>query len=212
MLTLATEGRRPRPRRPRRARACSAWSVPAARAWASRCCARSTRSTLQVAVTRRRARDAGRAPAARPPSAARRAAVGGARRRASAPGALVTSTNTSGPPLLLYLLGRGDEPERLRDTLTVCQLGLSVIGALALVVTGTSGAVPRAWLVAVFVPAGGARAHRRAAAVPAPRGERRLRAGAHRDPRRGRRDGPGDRAHLRPDRLRPRWRRLTVTG
>ena len=49
----------------------------------------------------------------------------------------MTSTNTSGPPLLLYLLGRGDEPERVRDTLTVCQLGLSVIGAVAIVATGT---------------------------------------------------------------------------
>ena len=38
-------------------------------------------------------------------------------------GALVTSTNTSGPPLLLYLLGRGDEPVRVRDTLTVCSSG-----------------------------------------------------------------------------------------
>jgi uncharacterized protein len=67
-------------------------------------------------------------------------------------GALVTSTNTSGPPLLLYLLGRGDEPARVRDTLTVCQLGLSLIGAAALVATGTSDAVPRGWLVALFVP------------------------------------------------------------
>ena len=33
-------------------------------------------------------------------------------------GALVTSTNTSGPPLLLYLLGRGvidDRPKRIQD-------------------------------------------------------------------------------------------------
>ncbi len=67
-------------------------------------------------------------------------------------GALVTSTNTSGPPLLLYLLGRGDEATRVRDTLTVCQLGLSLIGAAALVATGTSDAVPRGWLVALFVP------------------------------------------------------------
>ena len=67
-------------------------------------------------------------------------------------GALVTSTNTSGPPLLLYMLGRGDEPARVRDTLTVMQLGLSVIGAVALVVTGTSDAVPSAGLVAAFVP------------------------------------------------------------
>ena len=110
-------------------------------------------------------------------------------------GGLVTSTNTSGPPLLCTCSAAATSPERLRDTLTVCQLGLSVIGVLALVVTGTSGAVPRAWLVAVFVP-WWCRAHRRAAAVPAPGGERRLRAGAHRDPRRGRRDGPGDSAHL----------------
>jgi uncharacterized protein len=67
-------------------------------------------------------------------------------------GALVTSTNTSGPPLLLYLVGRGDDAHRVRDTLTVCQLGLSVIGAVALLVTGTSGAVPSAGLVAAFVP------------------------------------------------------------
>ena len=108
--------------------------------------------TLQVAVTlgvlatlaaRRFSCHAARAHA--------RAALGGAggglqRRRAR------DLTNTSGPPLLLYLLGRGEEPGRVRDTLTVCQLGLSVIGALALVVTATSGAVPRGWLVAVFVP------------------------------------------------------------
>ena len=67
-------------------------------------------------------------------------------------GALVTSTNTSGPPLLLYLLGRGDDPERVRDTLTVCQLGLSVIGAAALVGTGTTEAVPGAGVVAALVP------------------------------------------------------------
>ena len=64
----------------------------------------------------------------------------------------MTSTNTSGPPLLLYMLGRGDEPARVRDTLTVMQLGLSVIGAVALAVTGTSDAVPSAGLVAAFVP------------------------------------------------------------
>ena len=40
----------------------------------------------------------------------------------------------------------------MRDTLTVCQLGLSLIGAAAIVASGTSGAVPRGWLVALFVP------------------------------------------------------------
>jgi len=64
----------------------------------------------------------------------------------------VTSTNTSGPPLLLYMLGRGDDPSSVRDTLTVMQLGLSIIGAVALVATGTTDAVPSAGLVAVFVP------------------------------------------------------------
>ena len=64
----------------------------------------------------------------------------------------MTSTNTSGPPLLLYFVGRGDEPVRLRDTLTVCQLGLSVIGAVAIAATGTEGAMPSAGLIAVFVP------------------------------------------------------------
>jgi hypothetical protein len=64
----------------------------------------------------------------------------------------VTSTNTSGPPLLLYFVGRGHDPERVRDTVMVCQLGLSVIGAMALLATGTSDALPGAGLLATFVP------------------------------------------------------------
>jgi uncharacterized protein len=69
-----------------------------------------------------------------------------------AAGALTTSTTTAGPPLIVYLLGRGIEPARLRDTLPICFLGLSVVGAAALWVTGTTGAVPDAGLVAVLVP------------------------------------------------------------
>jgi uncharacterized protein len=68
-------------------------------------------------------------------------------------GSLTTSTSTSGPPMLLYLLGRGHEPSRLRDTLVVCFLGLSPIGALALLVTGTSDAVPDLGRLAVLMPA-----------------------------------------------------------
>ena len=128
MLTLATEGRRPRPMvAPLRDRARLGGAR--ARSPASRCCARSTRSRCRsrsrvgVAATllvRRRA----------PAERARAASRAGPRPLTGlSAGALVTSTNTSGPPLLLYLLGRGDEPERVRDTLTVCQLGLSVIGA-----------------------------------------------------------------------------------
>jgi uncharacterized protein len=67
-------------------------------------------------------------------------------------GGLTTSTTTAGPPLLVYLLGRELEPARLRDTITVCFLGLSLVGAVALWVTGTGEAVPEAWLVAVLVP------------------------------------------------------------
>ena len=37
-----------------------------------------------------------------------------------AAGALTTSTNASGPPLLLHLTGRGTEPARVRDTINVC--------------------------------------------------------------------------------------------
>jgi uncharacterized protein len=67
-------------------------------------------------------------------------------------GALTTSTTTSGPPLLVYLLGRGLDPARLRDTMPVVFLGLSLLGVVALVVTGTHGAVPDASRVAVLVP------------------------------------------------------------
>src|SRR6266566_4116853 len=52
-------------------------------------------------------------------------------------GALTTSTSTSGPPIVLHLLGRGAPPRRVRDTLTVCFLGLAVLGAIALAATGT---------------------------------------------------------------------------
>ena len=47
-------------------------------------------------------------------------------------GALTTTTTTNGPPMLLHLLGRGAPPVAVRDTLTVCFLGLSAIGAIAL--------------------------------------------------------------------------------
>jgi uncharacterized protein len=149
VLTLLTEGRRPRPFARRCARVL-VWAVPAAVAGVAVLRALDA-VTLQVAVSigvaatliaRRRTADRPRGPEPRWAAPATGLSAG----------ALVTSTNTSGPPLLLYLLGRGEEPDRVRDTLTVCQLGLNVIGAVALVVTGTSGAVPRAGLVAAFVP------------------------------------------------------------
>jgi len=149
ILTLATEGRRPQPM----ARRCAivlVWAVPAAVAGVAVLKALDP-VALQIAVSigvaatlivRRRA------PAVRHGPEPRWAAPA----TGLSAGALVTSTNTSGPPLLLYMLGRGDDPSSVRDTLTVMQLGLSIIGAVALVATGTTDAVPSAGLVAVFVP------------------------------------------------------------
>jgi hypothetical protein len=67
-------------------------------------------------------------------------------------GGFTTSTTTSGPPLIVYLLGRDLTPERMRDTLPLIFLGLSVVGVVALLVTRTSGAVPTASQIAILVP------------------------------------------------------------
>jgi uncharacterized membrane protein YfcA len=88
------------------------------------------------------------------------AARRGAGRRAHVPawaagfaaGALTTSTSTNGPPMLLHLLDRGAPPAVVRDTMTVCFLGLAVVGGIALAVTGTP-ALPDAALVLGLVPA-----------------------------------------------------------
>jgi uncharacterized protein len=90
--------------------------------------------------------------AARRLTASRGTAWWGAPLAGFASGGLTTSTTTSGPPLLVYLLGRGIEPERVRDTLTACFLGLSPIAALALWITDTHGVVPDASIVALSIP------------------------------------------------------------
>jgi uncharacterized protein len=69
-----------------------------------------------------------------------------------AAGALGTSTSTNGPPMLLHLLGRGATPGQVRDTLTVCFVGLAPIGAAALFLTGDPD-VPDETLVAALIPA-----------------------------------------------------------
>jgi hypothetical protein len=53
---------------------------------------------------------------------------------------------------VLYLLHRDARPAVVRDTLTVCFLGLSILGAIALFVTGTSGARPEGTWLAALVP------------------------------------------------------------
>jgi uncharacterized membrane protein YfcA len=145
LMTLATEGRRPQPAT-RECLVVLAAAVPGAVAGVAVLRALDV-VALQIAVS------AGVIATL----AVRRLATGYLPSWAGVPagfaaGALTTSTTTSGPPLLLFLLGRRLTPEQMRDTLPVCFLGLSAIGALALWVTGTTAAVPEAWQVAVLVP------------------------------------------------------------
>jgi uncharacterized membrane protein YfcA len=152
-LTLGTEGRRPEPL-VRDSVALVAWSLPgtvvgvvALRALDS--------TALQVGVTlgvfatlavralaRRRGADApGEAPGWAAPAAG------------FASGALTTSTNTAGPPVVLYMLARSATPAQTRDTLTATFVGFSVLGLAALALTGTQGAAPHADALAALVPA-----------------------------------------------------------
>jgi uncharacterized membrane protein YfcA len=144
VLTLASEGRRPRPLW-RHCGLLLAWAAPGALAGVAVLRALSP-VALQAAVTG----------GVLGTLAARRLAGRHLHMPAFAAGftagALTTSTTTSGPPLLLYLLGRGAEPARVRDSLTACFVGLSALGAVALLVTGTP-AVPDAALVAALLPA-----------------------------------------------------------
>jgi uncharacterized membrane protein YfcA len=146
VLTLATERRRPQPVK----RDCVVvliWALPGAVAGVAVLRALDP-VALQAAVS------AGVIATL----AARRLAAGRRTPRWAAPiagfasGGLTTSTTTTGPPLLVYLLGRDLTPTQVRDTLTVCFLGLSVVGVIALAVTGTRGAVPDALLLAILVP------------------------------------------------------------
>jgi uncharacterized membrane protein YfcA len=128
LLTLATEGRRPAPLR-REAALILAWAMPGALAGVAVLRALDA-VALQLAVTVgvlvslllrwRTLRAADEHPS--PPPWWALPATG-----ASA-GALTTSTTTAGPPLVLYLLHRDAPPVVVRDTLTVCFLGLSILG------------------------------------------------------------------------------------
>jgi uncharacterized membrane protein YfcA len=146
VLTLASERRRPRPV----LRECAvllASALPGAVAGVAVLRALDP-VALQIAVTAGVvATLAARRLAAGRPAPAWAGPVAGV-----AAGALTTSTTTAGPPLIVYLLGRRLEPARMRDTIPVCFLGLNLVGAIALWVTDTRGAVPDAGLVAVLVP------------------------------------------------------------
>jgi hypothetical protein len=66
---------------------------------------------------------------------------------------LTTSTNTAGPPVVLYMLARGATPVQTRDTLTSTFIGFSALGMAALALSGTEGAIPHANVLAALVPA-----------------------------------------------------------
>ena len=142
VMTLATERRRPRPLW-RDATRMLVWAAPGALAgvWVLRSL---PAAALQVAVT---LGVLGTLAARRVRTAHVPAWLAGL-----AAGALSTSTSTNGPPMLLHLLGRGATPEQVRDTLTVCFLGLAPIGAAALFLTGDVE-LPDGTLVAALIPA-----------------------------------------------------------
>ena len=152
-MTLGTEGRRPQPL-VRDSAILLAWALPGVAA--GLLALRSLDATaLQVAVTlgvfatlavraaARRRRTAG--PGEPPWWAA--PATG------FASGALTTSTNTSGPPVVLYMLARGATPVQTRDTLTATFIGFSVLGLGALLLSRSEGAIPHAGALATLVPA-----------------------------------------------------------
>jgi uncharacterized membrane protein YfcA len=99
---------------------------------------------VQLGIVRRRDAAGAAVPAMRPAPRWALPAAG------LASGAFATTTSTSGPPLVLVMLGRGLSPVQVRDTLMASFLGLGVLGAAVLAATGTRGALPHlAWLAAL---------------------------------------------------------------
>ena len=71
-------------------------------------------------------------------------------------GALTTTTSANGPPILLYLLGRGVEAGRMRDTLSVIFIAFGLIGLAALAVGEADLVLPDGAVVAAFAAAAAA--------------------------------------------------------
>jgi uncharacterized protein len=151
LMTLGTEGRRPQPLA-RESAVMLGWGLPGVFAGLLLLNALG-KTALQIGVTlgvfatlavralaRRRAVGPGRPPRWAAPAAG------------FASGALTTSTNTSGPPVVLYALARGATPVQTRDTLTVTFIGFGLLGALALAVGGEDW-LPAPAAVAALVPA-----------------------------------------------------------
>lgn len=150
-MTLGTEGRRPEPLR-RDSVLILLFGVPGIVAGVLALRALSS-TVLQIAVTlgvfatlavralaeRRRAAGGDHPPGWAAPAAG------------FASGVLTTSTNTSGPPIVLYALSRGATPVETRDTLTVTFIGFAVLGAAALALGGRDW-VPSGAALAALVP------------------------------------------------------------
>jgi len=152
LLTLGTEGRRPEPLA-RESIVMLAWGLPGVLVGVLALRALSS-TALQVAVTvgvfttlavRALARRRRASRTARPPRWAAPAA-------GFASGVLTTSTNTSGPPIVLYALARGATPVQTRDTLTVTFVGFALAGVAALALGGGDW-LPRGAALAALVPA-----------------------------------------------------------
>ncbi len=157
LLTLASEGRRPRvlsgtP-------SLVAWSVPGLVVGAlalrelpdhvlSVLVALAVLTALALRLGRGRGRGLRARATARPPRRWQVALAG------ASSGALATSTSLSGPPLVFHLLARGAAPEQMRDTLAAIFVALSLLGAPVLLATGT-WELPDAIVLLIAVAAAG---------------------------------------------------------
>ena len=150
LLTLAGEGRRPVPLRSTVV-SVLVWAVPGMLAGVAILRA-VDKAALQIALTLAIFLSLGVQRWARRHEATRPAPPWATPLAGLAAGALTTSTSASGPPLILLLRGRGATAEQVRDTLTAIFTALAILGALALAVTGTHGAIPHLAALAALVP------------------------------------------------------------
>jgi len=101
---------------------------------------------VALAVNRAAARDAG------VPDEPRPLPVWGPPVAGLAAGALATTTQTSGPPLVLLLRGRRIAPSRVRDTLTVSFLAFTFLSAAVLAAADVEGALPESGTLTALAP------------------------------------------------------------
>lgn len=155
-LTLATEQRRPVVLR-HDASVLVAWSVPglvagalALRELPERLLSALVGLAVLAGLAVRLHSGGGAAGGAAPPRARSwRAPAAGA-----ASGALATATSLSGPPLALYLLGRGAAPAQMRDTLAAVFIAQAVLALPVLLLTVTFALPTAVWVLLAAALAG----------------------------------------------------------